>query len=661
MRFLHSMAAATVCTLLLSGCPSSEEAPTRPTSQSNPDAEARPTAEPAADTPAQRVSVLPPVIYWDEWIERALKTPETEPIRENVAALGRELAGDLPLERLADPGGEPEWAAQRDLAVNDHEVGARLAFVLPLVAAASRLSDDTALLETVIAQLESIARWEPWQRYPEAWGEPPETEPAANGSTPSGEATAATPDIVPEEAAEAEDLPLQGDAFAATPLETGPATALMARAVVETLEILGAESLPTDVSDALQARITVELNHAEDYAYTRESTREPPFLPLHLAETIILLGPISRPERMDDLSILTGKLVQPLLREDGFAGSLGPLALADARFAEQLLAVARGLLATGDETVRDSPAWSAFVRSIALRRFAAQPLSLADIDRGQSPADLARIHGAVCATFLVSGQTDALWTSRNIGAQPASLAALAVATHVARHVPPEPTAPRSFGGYGNAGWTVWRSAWRPTASAIALFAGSDADDRAASGHFVYYWKGRPIIADTAGGLENTVRVNELPHESGSGSLLVRDVSLESGSARIVAGSVHPNLNSWNRDIFWTETGLRVTDSIAFELGRRGRLSIAWNLAGSEAPTIRGGARRMRLRWPGADMEIQCTQTPETEIIDTGTVVGTPEGPVPVHQLILRFPDNLRNVRLTTRLFPRPLPAPPADG
>ncbi len=575
---------------------------------------------------------------WNHMLDAARATPELAPHRDALIQQAREAAA-LPIIRragsLQEVGQHRTWLDGRSnalepeiretfaLAMSDFGANRMLADELPLLAAAFRLTEDPALLDRLVAQLNEMTAWSPLQRPGWTLYHPGARLPA--------------------------------DGRDGNWLATG----MGVRAIADTLEILSRNGLDTTLLAKLDTLLNAEIKSVVDDWETRRPwfvADENPItnqwvLPTEgLIRACLTLGRESHP----DAYALGVKNLMKALDAHGNAGEFEE-GFGYATFTvSSLVHTARAMAAQGDSRAIEHPFLKNFPTWFAHH--------LQPGDMVINCFDAGGVHGAVegmrplLSLFTAcTASPVARWTlSRHTSGPDDSLAGLA-----ARTLPPvdDDAAPPLFAAYDRARRINWRSAWTPNATGLWIRGGHPADqhDHYDRGHVNFILRGQPVFIEAgtpyyhhpqmatlfASGVgHNVLQLGTVPPpDSGNAGetfalegwqqqgvvapVLLERMDASGGTATVQITTGYAGLNSWSRKVSWNAEALTVRDIVTLQPEGDKVVLFRWHLGVNTDTTLeRLAPTHWTASWEGAQVSLR--------------------GSVPLAVAQIRLPDNTVN-------------------
>ncbi|EIQ00769.1 Heparinase II/III-like protein [Opitutaceae bacterium TAV1] len=547
------------------------------------------------------------------------------------------------------------------LSLGDVRAGETLVGRLPRIAAGYVFSGDPALLEHVTAQLAELATWSPLQRP--GW--------SINNGNPR--------------------LRPGGDG-------AWLGTGYLVRAITDTLSILPADALASDLRAALHARLESEIASIEEdfrtgrpwYVRARAIHSNQWVLPNEALVRACLALP---PDRAAKHSAALELGVSNLLLSLDAQGSQGEFVEGHAYAAITLGGVLSAARATATAPEQDTrlldhpflqnfPTW--FAHHI---QPGGQVLNAFDSGNRAMTAYQSFLAAFVAAT----GSPVALWTLRNHTGFPDNspdglVARLLSPTAVTASPPP------LFAHYPVATRVNWRSSWDDTTATGFWMRGghaTDFHDHMDRGHVNFVVGPRPILIEAGTfnyglrdypthyrgvGGHNVLQLGDVPLAdqtpeilaSRAGQILdarhrsapmtVQRMDADGGSATVDVSSCYKNVSRWVRHVEWDCSGLTVRDEVALDAADIVLFRWHLGLRPGDATTLRGTqltADGFTLAWESTRLLLARMETmPDTTLEKGANELGR-------HQaLVVRSREPVTQLVLTTRL--RTIPAAPTD-
>lgn len=560
--------------------------------------------EPDGHAP-QDLACLP----WRALLDRAAGDPALAALRRRFLAEARAAAALPVLRRLRDLQAAARWRVSLKYTVRpphmsaladkeweifclsqaDNNAGALLKGELPRLAAAAVLTGETPLRERVLDQLEELATWEPLERR--GW--------TLRNSKPH----------------------FTGDDGAW--LGTG----WLVRAIADSVDLLGPESLPPKLRAALDARLEAEIAAMDQdwvkkrtwYFRSQAAHSNQWILPQEaLVRACLVLG-------VDHRRASYERGVANLLRAMDAQGPQGEF-VEGLRYSgisvESLYSIARAAARAGDDRLRRHPFLTRFPTWLVHHFQPGGFLVNAFDSPYSSRGHLSRDQGLLATAAFVAGSPHALWALRTRAGFPATLDGLLAAA-----MPPAQAAPPPlWADYALATRLNWRSSWDDDRAAGFWLRGGhpgDFHDHMDRGHVNFIIGRQPLLIE-AGTLTYAVPNNatHLRSVAGHNVLQIGDAAPErlkpaelnragqimtregraapiavdrmdhaGGAATVDLSRCYASLVRWQRRVQWDASAVTIDDEV--ELKQPEVLQFRWHLGvPADAPTATTGEGRM---------------------------------------------------------------------
>ncbi len=547
------------------------------------------------------------------------------------------------------------------LAMSDHLACTLLAQELPLLAAGYRLSGEDALRRRVLAQLEELATWSPIQRPGWTLYRPGSRLPA--------------------------------DGKDGNWLATGTGI----RAIANTLDLMGPESVGPDLVARIHALFEKEIVDIVDDWRTRRSwfiQADNPItnqwvLPTEgLIRACLAVGVETHREAYE-LGVAN------LLRSMGAHGAAGEFE-EGIHYAEftvtSMLHAARAMAASGDRRalghpfLRHFPTWAA--HHIQPGRFL---INCFDAFGSRVPRDSSAngVHGSFSRFWaLLAVCTDsplAKWVLLDqFDGPPADDVGLCCQALLAGHAAGA-VVPPLFAAYERATRVNWRSNWSDDATGVWVRGGhaTDQHDHMDRGHVNFILRGRPVFIETgtayydhprfgplfrSGCGHNVLQLGDISHESaqtdceagwqkraGVAPISVQRLDAAGGEVVLDGSKCYDRLESWHRRVTWSVADLAVTDHVTLAADQSDVVLFRWHLGVTDMPTIQRRGDEIVIRCPDATIALAASAPIAAELVTFPdfTLVQRPwEDRSPDHLhvcLIVRTAAKVRDLEFTTRV------------
>ena len=572
------------------------------------------------------------ILPWDQWLDQIRQAPGSGDAQARFTRFARELAHRPLLQRvyrLEDIGkvgrssldgryrnGPPEVWETFALAMADCNLADTLLAELPVIAAATRLTDDPELGERCLTQLRETATWSPLQRP--GWslfGEnsQPFTDPKGDGNW----------------------------------LATGSGVI----AIIQTLQMLGRSRVPDALWNQLESLLEKEIagcvddwNARRPWFYKWENVLTNQWV-VPTAGFLLASAFLGRERHSESYELGVAHLLMTL----NACGSDGAHVegLTYGSFTVTfLLHAAVGLAAEGDDRLLAHPFLQSFPTWLVHHQ---QPggYSINAFDQGGSP-QVAILDGkrqenislllALCA---LTGQVDGRWAvGRGHSGAPSYgwvMAEFGELLGQGAEPPPAGYQPPLWAQYDQARRINWRSSWDEETASGVWVRGCHPEDQHAHadhGHVNFIHRGRAILIEagacryhspvaishfasafghnvlTLGSLtpdpthEATLRTFPpgLPKNRGTVPITVHRLDDQGGDVTVDPTlSYQGLLHQWTRRVKWNAEKLEVTDNVS--LIAADYVNFRWHLGTRGTPEVRGTGTHWQIRWSDADLEI----------------------------------------------------------
>jgi heparinase II/III-like protein len=621
----------------------------------------------SADTPPEGT-----VLSWASLVDKAKTNPALDEARAQLIETARSRAEQPPIlrvHRLEDVGTHRTWLDGRSkaledeiretfaLAMSDFAACNTVSQELPLMAAAYRLTNDPALLERIIVQLEELATWTPLQR--------------------PGWTLYAPGHRLPADGKDGNWL----------------ATGCGVRAIGDALDVLPADAIGPDLRARLHALLEQEIASIVDDWETERSwfiSSENPItnqwvLPTEgLVRACIVLGV---DEHRDSYELGVRNLLMALDAhgkhgefEEGF-GYAG-FTVTSMLHAAHAMAVAGDRRAIDSSFLRNFPVWY-------VHHFQPGDFTINCFDAGGSHGAAKRTGHLLSLSAACTGSTTARWALAYQVSGPsndlAGLAAGALPAVDSDHAPP------LFAYYERATRVNWRDSWNMNATGVWVRGGHrlDQHDHEDRGHVNFIARGRPILIEAgtpsyhhtllgshfASGVgHNILQLGmHLPDESdavpghvwhpgwqkrgGIAPLTVQRLDTQGGEVVVNGTRCYDDLARWRRCVKWTADELTVIDNVTLKEDREDIVLFRWHLGTEESVTIEAAGEHVTVSWPEAVMRIDATTAlvVSQEMLPDHTLAGHTgeEDPDNAHTcLVIHTRETMSAVDFTTHVLPR---------
>lgn len=535
----------------------------------------------------------PNAVILQEMLDRA-EEQALEPILARVYSLsdmGRVVDGkrypdssakaNATREKLGD-----EAAETFSLASSDASGSRYVLNELPFIAAAYRLTGSEAIRERLVAQLEEITTWVPFQRP---------------GWTLASRSSA---------------MPPEGDGV-------WLATGANIQGLVLTLSVLADDALPGDLRQRLEQAIEREMKFIEQdwrsekpwYVKARKVESNQWIVP---ASGMVIAASYLGREKFPEIYELG---VEALLATLGTVGTDGSMSeghgYAFSWSSISLMLANRFMQISGDDR---------FARHSFFQKF---PLWLAtyfqpggyvvnafDWFASQRDHGVDAVQTELNSFAAITEDPQLLWLVQHVGGGPSrdffGLLVLALQPDTARP-------PALFGMFERSHMFTWRSSWDFDASGLWVRGGDSRDfhDHWDRGHVNLILHGKAVLieAGTPGYANprkrpdfdslvghNVLQVGEeiLPPKSAA-PIELGDIDASGGELSVSAGMGYPELSEWNRSVAWTVDQAKITDTVRANAEPQ-RLLFRWHLGSVESALIEGEGGTFHVRVPAGRVE-----------------------------------------------------------
>jgi len=557
-------------------------------------------------------------LSWSERLGRVKSDPGSGVACGELIQSARQIL-DQPIIRraytLAEVGQNRTWLDTRTrmlpvevrepfaFAMSDFMAARNLAEELPLLAAAFRLTGETAFRDRVAAQLTEMAHWSPLQRP--GWS------------------------LV--------TLRLPADGRDGNWLGTGCGV----RAITDCLHLMPEDSVDAPLVQQLHGLLEREIAGVVDDWKTQRPWfvrgKQNPIsnqwvLPTEgLIEACLFLG-VDEHREAYELGVRNMLLALNAHGSQGeFEEGFGyaSFTLASMLHAGQAMAVA------GDRRVMDHPYLQNFPTWYVHHL---QPgdmtINCFDAGPGYNAAERARPLLSLLVACLDSPV--AKWALANQVAGPTRDVPGLIARSRRRGGALKP--PPLFASYEHATRVNWRSSWRDDATGVWVRGGHrlDQHDHQDRGHVNFIWRGRPILIE-AGTPDYGNRLMPVEYSSGMGHnvlqlgtnsptgpaapgkafalpgwqkphavapISVQRLDAKGGDVTVSGESGYDQLTRWRRQVQWRTSRLTVTDDVALAGGRQNFILFRWHLGTAETVVTQGDGHRWEITWPDAKLRLK---------------------------------------------------------
>lgn len=458
---------------------------------------------------------------------------------------------------------------------------------LPFLAAVYRLNHSPTVLRHLIAQLEEVSTWNPFQR-------PGWSLPYRGG----------------------ESLPDGGDGV-------WLATGTIIQALAITLEILPQDALAPELHDKLQQALEREMKLTESdwksarqwFVQKEKSESNQWIVP---SSGLVIASCVLGRDKFPEAYALGVKNLEKSLQMTGPDGSMSEgHVYAFSWSSISLMLADRFMRKAGDHRFANHPFFKKFPAWVAAYF---QPgnyvVNSFDGYGTQRINGVMSVGGELNSFAAISEDPGLCWLVQNVAGGPTrnlfGLLTLALLNDSL-------TRPPLFGLFERSHEFIWRSSWDSAASGLWLRGGDKMDfhDHADRGHLnlILHDKAILIEAGTPGYANpkkasdydsvighNVLQVGDAPSSSkGVAPITVNRVDETGGEIRVAAGASYPQLSHWERSVKWTLDEARVVDEIKVSDNKQ-KLLLRWHLGSAEAATIEGSGNHFKIRVPAGRME-----------------------------------------------------------
>ena len=485
------------------------------------------------------------------------------------------------------------------LAMSDCSTCWPLAAELPLLAAAHRLSGREEFLPRILAQLEEMTTWSPLQR------------PGWTCFRPGNR--------LPEDGKDGNWL----------------ATGSGVRAIGDTLDLLPADAVPSEIRSGLEALLDKEIKSIVDdweakrpwFVRTDNAITNQWVLPTEgLIRACLVLGKDRYPE---EYALGAGNLLKAL-DAHGDQGEFEEGVSYASATVNSMVCAARAMAAAGDRRAVEH----SFLQNFPL--WAAHHLQPAGMlincfDCGLNRSEPLRSLFVTLSVMLEDAA--ARWAADFLGEPEDSLMEL-----LYQGLPPaEVEAPPLFAAYERAPRVNWRSSWGDCATGVWIRGGHHLDqhDHCDRGHVNLIANGKPILIEagtpvyhhpqihshfSTGYGHNVLQLGlEEPDQSNTigdppsgwqlkksvAPLTVHRLDEDGGDVAVDGTQCHAGLERWHRRVVWDAGELTVSDSVKLSGETEDFILFRWHLGTEEEPEVsQTTAESMDLRWADACMKLR---------------------------------------------------------
>lgn len=483
----------------------------------------------------------------------------------------------------------PKLAETFALATYDVSACRAVLNELPLLAAVYRLNGSPAIRKYLIAQLDEVATWDPFQR------------PGWTASAMPGEA-----------------LPVGGDGV-------WLATGTIIQGLCITLNVLPPDALPAELKAKLDAALQRELKRTA----TDWKDKRPWFVKQGKANSNQWIVPASGlviacaylgPEKFPEEYAIGLNAIRQSMEETGSDGSMSEGFTYGLDWSSTSLLLANRFVRMAGE---DPFAKYSFVKKFPLwAALAFQPaesvVNCFDGFGAQRKAGVLSFRRQINRSAAITTDEGLLWlVSHQIGGPSHDFFGLLTVGGSAKAIQPPPTS----GLFSRSCLFIWRSSWDQNATGLWLRGGDNADfhDHWDRGHLnlilrgklVFIEAGTPNYSDPLKKKEydslvghNVLQVGDdiLPVKKAA-PITVINQSPEGGKISVEAGGTYPDLAGWKREVTWTLDKATIIDTIRAKAQPR-PLTLRWHLATAEKAVLSGDGKQITVKIPAGRQEFQ---------------------------------------------------------
>lgn len=477
-------------------------------------------------------------------------------------------------------------AEQFSLASSDAGGSRYILNQLPLLAAALRLTGSPTIREHLIAQLEEITTWVPFQRP--GWTLSARTSP----------------------------LPPEGDGV-------WLATGASIQGLVLALSVLEPDAIPSDLRQRLDSALEREMKLiAKDwlaelpwYVKSRKIESNQWIVP---ASGMVIAAAYLGREKFPEIYQLGVDALRESLKTVGTDGSMSEgHGYAFSWSSISLMLANRFMLISGDDQFADHPFFQKFPTWVAAY-FQPGGYVVNAFDWFSAPRDfgVASIRAELNSFAAITEDPGLLWLVDHVTGGPSrdffGLLVLALSNEKA-------TPPVLFGLFERSHAFIWRSSWDFNASGLWVRGGDDRDfhDHWDRGHVNLILHGKAVLieAGTPGYANpkkkshydsllghNVLQVgsNTLPDKTPA-PIRVQRADAEGGRLTISPGAGYPDLSSWTRTVEWTPNDAKVADEV-LTIGEKQPMLFRWHVGSIEDAIIEGENGTFKVRVPAGSIE-----------------------------------------------------------
>jgi hypothetical protein len=480
-----------------------------------------------------------------------------------------------------------ELAEQFALASSDMATARESLDRLPFLAAVYRLNRSPAVLKHLIAQLEEIGTWTPFQRP--GWSLP------HRKGTP---------------------LPEGGDGV-------WLATGTLIQALAITLDILPDEALPVELRNKIRQALEREMKLIED----DWKTARPWFVKQSKAESnqwivpssgLVIAACVLGREKFPEAYALGVKNLTMSLRMCGPDGSMSEGHIYAFSWSSISLMLAdRFMRMSGDNQFSDHPFFRKFpVWMASYFQPGGYVVNSFDGFGATRRYGVTAVDSELNSFAAISEDPGLCWLVKNVvGGPTRDLFGLLTLALLNKTLLPPPLS----GLFERSHAFFWRSSWAFDASGLWLRGGDKMDfhDHADRGHLNLILHGKAVLIeagtpgyshprkasdyDSVAG-HNVLQVGETPTSTKAAApIRVEHVDAAGGAIQVEAGTSYPELSSWNRSVRWTVDEANIVDEVKVSEGKQ-KLRFRWHLGSAESAEISGSGDQYEIKVPAGRLE-----------------------------------------------------------
>ncbi len=571
-------------------------------------------------TPAFAGETVAPTPSWVELLDRAKSDHRLTTAREELVQSARELLAKPIVVRRAKKISDADQqerppdsrvqnleARNREqyaLALNSCSTAYAIEGQLPLLAAAYRLTGETAFHDRVAAQLEEVSAWSPiqvsgWTLHSPSNRLPPDGNDGNWLATGPG---------------------LRGICLCLTLMPDGS----LDPALIAKIHALAEKEIAGIVDDWKTKRTW--------FARRRNAISNQWMLPTEgLIEACLLLG---REKHRAAYEFGVANFLEALNAhglngefEEGFAYASMTL--------RSMLHAAQAMAAAGDRRAIDHPYLKRFP-TWYIHNLQPGDTAINCFDGAHALNAMKLMRPLLSLVVACVSSPEAIWVLRNLTDGPSNDLPGLLARPQFREE--KGTAPALFAHYERATRVNWRSSWRDDAAGVWVRGGHKLDqhDHQDRGHVNLIWHGRPILieADTCAYGHPLINVD---YKSGVGHnvlqlgarypadpmhagkecplpgwqqrgaiapITVRQIDAKGGDVMVSCQSGYTNLARWDRRVQWRADWLAVNDDVALSNGKTDIILFRWHLGTTQPVKIIEKGNRFEVAWPAAKLTLK---------------------------------------------------------